>query len=286
MGFLSDLFGDEADRDAAMARTLAQYRNEMQSYIGQFQASFAGIVRDLESERSADMAAFTEGFQNAISNYQEAVIGRLESGFGEARGLMEEGFDQTLEDIDRQTEAASLRSVAQGALTGLGATSFGQAQTEAIRAEGGRERRRADEQFRREMSNLALSEAGALAEAGSNVTNLMVQQTTGESDLRRAYSSAISGLQSSMAQQVFGAQQNVAGVGYETGMMRMENIGSGFNLGGALVGAGVSALTGGLAGGIGGSLLGSMGGNFGSAMGASLLGGGQDYFQSLLGGDS
>ena len=283
MGFLSDLFGDEADRDAAMARTLAQYRNEMQSYIGQFQASFAGIVRDLESERSADMAAFTEGFQNAISNYQEAVIGRLESGFGEARGLMEEGFDQTLEDIDRQTEAASLRSVAQGALTGLGATSFGQAQTEAIRAEGGRERRRADEQFRREMSNLALSEAGALAEAGSNVTNLMVQQTTGESDLRRAYSSAISGLQSSMAPLVLAAQQNVAGVGYETGMARMENIGSGFNLGGALVGAGVSALTGGLAGGLGASM---MGGSFGAGFSSSLMGGGSDYFQSLLGGDS
>ena len=282
MGFLSDLFGDEADRDAAMARTLAQYRSEMGRYISSFQMSAAGIIRDLESERSADMAAFTEGFQNAISNYQEAVIGRLESGFGEARGLMEEGFDQTLEDIDRQTEAASLRSVAQGALSGLGATSFGQAQTEAIRAEGGRERRRADEQFRREMSNLALSEAGALAEAGSNVTNLMVQQTTGESDLRRAYSSAITGLQSSMAQQVFGAQQNVAGVGYETGMMRMENIGSGFNLGGALVGAGVSALTGGLAGGLGASM---MGGSFGAGFSSSLMGGGSDYFQSLLGGD-
>ena len=287
MGFLSDLFGDEADRDAAMARTLGQYRSEMGRYISSFQMSFAGIIRDLRAEREADMAAFTEGFQNAISNYQEAVIGRLESGFGEARGLMEQGFDQTLEDIDRQTEAASLRSVAQGALSGLGATSFGQAQTEAIRAEGGRERRRADEQFRREMSNLALSEAGALAEAGSNVTNLMVQQTTGESDLRRAYSSAISGLQSSMAQQVFGAQQNVAAVGYETGMARAENVGSGFNLGEALVGAGIGMATGGLAGGLGTGVMQMAGGggfDFGQIMkGAGVgIGGGNmnKFFQS------
>jgi len=191
------------------------------------------------------MAAFTQGFQNAISNYQEAVIGRLESGFGEARGLMEEGFDQTLQDIDRQTEAASLRSLAQGALSGLGATSFGQAQTEAIRTEGGRERRRADESFRREMSNLVLSETGALAEAGGNLTNLMVQQTTGESDLRRAYSSAITGLGTTMASTLLEGGSNIAGLGYDTMMQRVANIGTGFNLGQAVVNAGLSYLTGG-----------------------------------------
>lgn len=245
MGFFDDLFGDEGDRDAAMARAFQQYKREINQYLGRFESRFGSIIGGLEAERDADMAAFVEGFQNAISNYQEAVIGRLESGFGEARGLMEEGFDQTLEDIDRQTEAASLRSVAQGALTGLGGTSFGAAQTEAIRAQGGRERRRAAEQFRREMSNLVLSEAGALAEAGGNLTNLMVQQTTGESDLRRAYSSAISGLQSSLAQQVLGVQQGIGQVGFQTSMARAENIGTGFNLGQAVVNAGLSYLTGG-----------------------------------------
>ncbi len=283
MGF-SDLFGDEADRDQAMARAFQQYQSQMNQYISGFESRFGSIISDLEMERDADMAAFTEGFQNAISNYQEAVIGRLESGFGEARGLMEEGFDQTLEDIDRQTEAASLRSVAQGSLTGLGGTSFGAAQTEAIRTEGGRERRRADEQFRREMSNLAINEAGALAEAGGGLTNLMVQQTTGESDLRRSYSSAISGLQSSLAQQVFGAQQGVAGAGFETDMARAENIGSGFNLGSVLVSAAASAATGGLAGGLGTGVMQLAGGggfDFGQIMkgaGVGLGGGNMNKF--------
>jgi len=283
MGF-SDLFGDEGDRDRAMARAFQQYQSQMNQYISGFESRFGSIISDLEMERDADMAAFTEGFQNAISNYQEAVIGRLESGFGEARGLMEEGFDQTLEDIDRQTEAASLRSVAQGSLTGLGGTSFGAAQTEAIRTEGGRERRRADEQFRREMSNLALNEAGALAEAGGGLTNLMVQQTTGESDLRRSYSSAISGLQSSLAQQVFGAQQGIAGAGFETDMARAENIGSGFNLGSVLVSAAASAATGGLAGGLGTGVMQLAGGggfDFGQIMkgaGVGLGGGNMNKF--------
>ena len=280
---LTDLFGDEGDRDEAMRRAFEEYKTEMTQYLSDFEGRFGDIISMVESDRDVDIAAFTQGFQSAIDNYQEGVIDQLAAGFGEARGLMEEGFDQTLQDIDRQTEAASLRSVAQGSLTGLGGTSFGAAQTEAIRAEGGRERRRADESFRREMSNLALSEAGALAEAEGNMTNLMVQSTTGESDLRRSYTSSIAGLQSTLAQTMLGGGQSIADAGYQTGMGRAQNIGSGFNLGSVLVGAGVSALTGGIAGGVGASM---MGGKFATGMSSSLMGGGGDYFKSLAGLDS
>jgi hypothetical protein len=283
MGFFSDLFGDEEDRDRAMARAFAQYRTEMTQYLSQFEDRFSDIISLVESDRDVDIAAFTEGFQTAIDNYQEGVIDQLAAGFGEARGLMEQGFDQTLEDIQRQTEAASLRSLAQGALSGVSGTGFGQAQTEAIRAEGERELRRADESFRREMSNLAISEAGALADAESNMTNLLVQSTTGESDLRRAYTASISGLQSTLAQTMLAGGQSIADAGFQTGMGRAQNIGSGFNLGSVLVGAGASALTGGLAGGFGAKML---GGEFGEGFYATLMGGGGDYFKELTGGDS
>ena len=233
---LSDLFGDEGERDAAMARAFQQFKTEMTGYLADFEGRFGDIISMVESDRDVDIEAFTQGFQSAIDNYQEGVIDQLAAGFGEARGLMEQGFDQTLQDIERSSEAASLRSLAQGALSGVSGTAFGQAQTEAIRAEGERERRRADESFRREMSNLALSEAGALAEAGGNLTNLMVQRTTGESDLRRAYTASISGLQSTLAQSLLGGGQNIAQAGFDTGMARAQNIGSGFNLGQALAG--------------------------------------------------
>ena len=88
-------------------------------------------------------------------------------------------------------------------------------------------------------------------EAGAGLSSMITQRATAESDLRRSYTSAISGLQSSLAQQVFGAQQGIAGAGFETDMARAENIGSGFNLGSVLVGAAASAATGGLAGGLG-----------------------------------
>ena len=240
---LSDLFGDEGDRDEAMRRAFEQYRTDMNQYLADFESRFGDIISMVEADRDVDIAAFTQGFQSAIDNYQEGVIDQLAKGFGEARGLMEEGFDQTIEDIERSTEAAAGRSMAQGALTGLSGTSFGQAQTAAIRTEGERERRRANESFRREVSNLALSEAGALAEAEGNMTGLMVQRTTGESDLRRSYTSAISGLQTSLAQGMLQGQSNIAQAGFDTGMARAQNIGSGFNLGSVLVGAGTVSYT-------------------------------------------
>jgi hypothetical protein len=281
---LSDLFGDEGDRDAAMAAAFRQFKSEMTGYLAEFEGRFDDIIGQVTADRDTDLAAFEEGYRNAINNYQESVIDRLSSGFTEARGLMEEGFDQTLQDIARSSEAATMRSVAQGSLTGLGATSFGQAQTEAIRQEGDREMRRADEAFRREYSDLVLRETGALAEAGSQMTNLQIGQTTGMSDLRRAYTSSITGLQSTLAQTLLGGGETIASAGYETEMARAQNIGSGFNLGSVLVGAGVSALTGGIAGGLGASML--PGGSFGQGFSATLMGGGGDYFKSLTGGNS
>ena len=134
------------------------------------------------------------------------------------------------------------------------------------------------------MSNLALSEAGALAEAEGNMTGLMVQRTTGESDLRRSYTSAISGLQTSLAQGMLQGQSNIAQAGFDTGMARAQNIGSGFNLGSVLVGAGMSALTGGLAGGLGTGVMQMAGGggfDFGQIMkgaGVGLGGGNMNKF--------
>jgi hypothetical protein len=279
---LSDLFGDEGDRDAAMARAFQQFQEQMTQYIGGFESRFGDIINTVMADRDTDIAAFTEMYQQGIDQY-ESSMAQLEAGFGEARGLLEEGIDQTLEDIGRASEAQSLRSMAQGAMSGVSQTGFGQAQTEAIRQEGLREQRRAKEGFRGQMADLALREGASMFEAGAGLSGMIAQRATAESDLRRAYTSAISGLQSSLAQQVFGAQTNIAGAGFETGMARAENIGSGFNLGSVLVGAGVSALTGGIAGGLGASM---MGGTFGAGFSSSLMGGGGEYFSSLAGLDS
>jgi len=241
---LSDLFGDEKDRDRAMARAFEQFKTDMTQYISGFESRFGDIINTVMADRDTDIAAFTEMYQQGIDQY-EASMSRLEAGFGEARGLLEEGIDQTLEDIDRASEAQTLRSMAQGALSGVSQTGFGQAQTEAIRQEGVREGRRAREQFRGQMADLALREGASMFEAGAGLSSMITQRAVAESDLRRSYTSAISGLQQSLAQQVFGAQTNIASVGFETDMARAQNIGTGFNLTEALINTGLSMLSGG-----------------------------------------
>jgi hypothetical protein len=269
---LSDLFGDEGDRDAAMRRAFQQYKSEMNQYIGGFESRFGNIINQVMADRDTDIAAFSAMYQQGIDQY-ESSMARLEAGFGEARGLLEEGIDQTLEDIATSSEAAAARSMAQGALTGLGGTSFGAAQTEAYRQEGAREGRRAQEQFRGQMADLSLREGASMFEAGAGLSSMITQRATAESDLRRSYTSAISGLQQSLAQQVFGAQQGIAGAGFETDMARAENIGSGFNLGEALVNAGIAYATGGIGSAIGGAVGGAIGAASSTAVSSAFAGG-------------
>jgi hypothetical protein len=92
------------------------------------------------------------------------------------------------------------------------------------------------------MADLSLREGASMFQAGAGLSSMITQRASAESDLRRSYTSAISGLQQSLAQQVFGAQQGIASAGFETGMARAENIGTGFNLTEAVINTGLSML--------------------------------------------
>jgi hypothetical protein len=143
------------------------------------------------------------------------------------------------DDIRRMSESAELRQMAQNSLTGLSQTSFGQSQLGAIRTEGEREVRRAEEKYRMADIELQLNRATTMSQAGQQQVDLIGGQAGALSDLRRAYTTSISGLQTSLAERMLQGGENVAEGGFETAMGRAQNIGSGFNLGGALVGAGL-----------------------------------------------
>jgi hypothetical protein len=60
---LSDLFGDEGERDEAMRRAFQQYKTEMTQYLSDFESRFGDIISMVESDRDVDIEAFTQGFQ-------------------------------------------------------------------------------------------------------------------------------------------------------------------------------------------------------------------------------
>lgn len=247
MGFLNDLFGDEAARaDMLRAERRRFEKNMLENYLPLFESRMTDLIAQVEADQQTDIAALTAAFQEQRDTFDQMVTQNMERGFDEAAELLSQSFGQELKDIERASEAASTRSIAQGALTGLGMTSFGQAQTEAIRQEGQRDQTRAKQQFAQQGMQLALNRAGAMADVGQAQIGLIGQQAGIMSDTRRAYTSAISGLGQTLATQTLGSQTGVAQAGLDVGMSLANNIGTGFNLGGALVGAGMQALTGGL----------------------------------------
>tara|TARA_A200000159_G_scaffold153014_2_gene164527 strand:+ start:2081 stop:2866 length:786 start_codon:yes stop_codon:yes gene_type:complete len=251
MGFLDDLFGDEKERRQAMERAFAQYKQDMSQYLNQFESRMLGTIEDVRAAEEIDTAALSEDFANQIASFDALVMGSLTEGFDAAQAKMDEGFSVEQEDIRIAAQDAELRSVAQSALTGVGATSFGQSQIQAVRTEGQRELRRSEEKYRMANIELLLNRASTMGAAGSQRVGIMGQQAGAMSDLRRAYTSSITGLSSSIAQGMLQGQSQIAQAGYETGMGVAQNIGSGFNLGGALLGAGLSLATAGIGGAMG-----------------------------------
>lgn len=247
MGFLNDLFGDEAARDRAMAQGFEQYRDSMSTYLTEFEERFLNTIADVQAAEQEDISALQEAFARQTQMFDELVMGSLTEGFDSAKAKLDQGFSVEQDDIRRMSESAELRQMAQNTLSGLGQTSFGQSQLGAIRSEGQRELRRSEEKYRMADIDMMLNRASAVSAAGQQRAALEGQQAGALSDVRRAYTTSISGLQTSLAERMLQGGENIAEGAFSTAMGRAQNIGTGFNLGGALVGAGLSLATGGIA---------------------------------------
>ena len=55
MGFLNDLFGDEAARDRAMAQGFEDYRDSMSSYLTEFEDRMLATIADVRTAEQADI---------------------------------------------------------------------------------------------------------------------------------------------------------------------------------------------------------------------------------------
>ena len=247
MGFLNDLFGDEGKRADMLKAERRRFEGMMlDQYLPLFEQRMMGIIDQVSADQALDIESLQASFQEQRALFDERVTSQLEEGFDAAAAKLSDTYGQELQDISRATEAASLRSVAQGALSGLGMTSFGQAQTQAIDREGAREERRSKERFAERGMQLDLNRAQTMANVGQAEIGLIGQQAGQLSDVRRSYTAAISGLGQQLASQTLASQTGVAQAGLDIGQSLVANVGTGFNLGGQLVGAGISAITGGM----------------------------------------
>ena len=224
MGHFEGIAGDVDDRYEDL---LGQYSDLMMGPDSGYTAAFNTV-----SEQLGGL------FSNMISQYTEGRAGVL----AEA----DRGIEQHLASIDRSTQHAQRSAAAQQAFTGLGNTSFGQAQIGAIGAEGARQRGMAQEQY-------AMTRAGILGETTAGLAGLHGAQITSTQGLGQQYMGGMQAYASSLAsmqQAQTGLYANLMGQPAQSvygGMMQAAQIptGSGF-WGPQLAGIG-SGLSGGFA---------------------------------------
>ncbi|MED5527761.1 MAG: hypothetical protein VYC81_03765, partial [Actinomycetota bacterium] len=151
-------------------------------------------------------------------------------------------------------------TTAQQAFTGLGNTSFGQANIGAIQRQGALDLGLLGEREQMTMADLIGQQTqaafGAQTSAAANLFNAGSGFTQGLTNLQMGLAGNLFQGQQAIAGNVFGAQQNMAAQSLQGGQMQAQNVGTGFNLGGALLGAGIGAL-GSIASGYGAGLAGN-----------------------------
>ena len=259
MGFMDDLFGDEGDRDRIFQDALDQYSGDMGGFINRYRALMQESFDFLGQQRDMDMDRYESMYQSSIGDYRESLSAArrdLISSFGEQRGLLEEGFDASREQLRLGVQQQRASTQASGAFTGIGNTSFGQGQLNAVDRRGSLDMGLLEERERMMTSDLIGGQAAALynadATGAGNILNAGSQMAQGIAGMSQAYTMAQYGGLANMAGNIFAGQQSNSANQLNYSRFQAGNVGSGFNLGGVMIGAGVGALSSYMTGGMGG----------------------------------
>ena len=219
---------------------------------------FDPIISQYSREREANMSLYRAEIQRAeqsFSRYFEQARTEYGAGMDRALGEMRIGRESTIALSRQETERQQQGARARNAFTGLGQTSFGQGQVQAIGRQGVLQEGAIREQYAGQLSALEAQRAQGMstlsAQMGQGVSGIQQSLAANLSNMYQTYSGNIANMQ----QQGLGAQFNM----YQQGM----NVG--YQFGGQaanLAGAGVSAF---------GSALGSFGGSlFGAGLGGMM----------------
>ena len=132
---LSDLFGDEGERDRMYQQAFSQFQSMLQAGIGGYQRMMGDSFNYLNRQREQDIDQYTQMYQSTIGEYRDGLRQARENlvaSFAEQRGLISEGFDASRQELQEGIARQRSQAQAAGAFTGLSNTSFGQAQVGAI----------------------------------------------------------------------------------------------------------------------------------------------------------
>lgn len=262
----------QRQRRKAMLGMQAMAIEDFRELGDEYKDLFAPIMQQYSREREANMSLYRAEMQRAeqsFSRYFEQARTEYGAGMDRALGEMRTGRESTLALARQETERQQQGARARNAFTGLGQTSFGQGQVQAIGRQGVLQEGAIREQYASQLSALEAQRAQGMstlsAQMGQGVSGIQQSLAANLSNMYQTYSGNIANMQ----QQGLGAQFNM----YQQGM----NVG--YQFGGQaanLAGAGVSAF---------GSAMGSFGGAlFGAGLGGMMAPAASSFGPATTGG--
>ncbi|MED5528451.1 MAG: hypothetical protein VYC81_07305, partial [Actinomycetota bacterium] len=111
----------------------------MTSAIGDYETLMSQALDFYSDLASQNIDQYTSMYQSTISDYSQSLdqaFGDLMSGFAEQRELVGQGFEFSRQALQQGIQQQVASTTAQQAFTGLGNTSFGQANIGAIQRQG------------------------------------------------------------------------------------------------------------------------------------------------------
>lgn len=272
-GIFGDLFGsDTKNRRNAFKALVDKLETRKAQEAGRFSDAYDSALADFMGWRDSIAADWSTGFEAAIGQWRsgiDKVTADLDARLGSARATFDVGRASTLEAISQAATATVGRQTARNALTGLGNTSWGAASIDAIRSQEGLQKGMVEEQYSRELAQMDIARADALARLGltreQGINSLMTQRTTGLAQLSQGFAGGELSARERQAGGVadIGRAYDMAAMEAELG--RISQIKSP-TWGGALVSA--------LGAGVGGVFGGGMGAQLGGSMADSIFNGG------------
>jgi hypothetical protein len=244
-----DLFGqDTSRRNRALSAMQERIGTDFERLRAEVGAGYDALRQAFLSERSATMDLLRSEYDSLLSDYDEryrAMRRDFDSGMEAAIGEYRTGRDSTLALIEQDTDAAAARRTAANAFTGVGQTSFGADQVDAIRRQGALQRGAVLEQYGAGLASLLGDAARGRASLDGNALSAAAairgERARGVSDAFVRFGSGALGAQEAGLQMRTGIRRDALDRIYQTERDRIGEMRSG-TLGSALLGGAIGAV--------------------------------------------
>lgn len=254
--FSEILSGGAGARRQALGRVRREAESDFRDLGDEYRGLIGPVIDQYTRDRETNMGLYRTEMNRALSDftrYFEQARTEYGAGMDRALGEMRIGRESTIALSRQETERQQQGARARNAFTGLGQTSFGQEQVQAIGRQGVLQEGAIREQYAGQLSALEAQRAQGMstlsAQMGQGVSGLQQGMAGNLSNLYQAYSGQMTNMQTMALGQQFNMYQQGMNIGFNYAGQSANLAGTAFaplasifgSAAGSLVGAGINS---------------------------------------------